>query len=244
MSGHDLSFIRDLMSVPTARDKQVKVGASNLGNPCTRCLADDLMAEAGGPVKSPFWLASWIGTAIHERLAVTMPNHWLKEHHMTLFEIDGYGEIESTTDLYLPELTLGLDYKSTTRNKLKYYKRVLEQGDESESLLPARYTLERYLNQIALYGMGVEDEGREVSDVGLFFVCRDGTGDNDVWWWDQPYDRGRAVSVAERSAKLWAWLQDGNDPDVLTKAPGCWYCLNVRGKKGRRTVIEREEVDL
>lgn len=244
MSGPDLTFIRDLMSAPTKRDLQVKVGASNLGNPCTRCLADDLMAQAGQPVKSQFWLASWIGTAIHARLEATMPGHWLKEHHMTLFEIDGYGEVESTTDLYLEELTLGLDYKSTTRTKLKYYKRVLEQDDESESLIPARYTLDRYINQTLLYGMGVENEGKVVTDVGMFFVCRDGTGDNDVWWYTQPYDREAAVRVAERSARLWAWLQAGNDPEALTKVPGCWYCLNVRGVKGRRTVIEREEVDL
>lgn len=243
MPSLDLSFIRDEMKKPTKRDLQVKVGASNLGNPCTRCLADDLLATTGTGEAGPFWLASWWGTAAHERLAGTLPDHWLKEYHLSLYEIDGYGEIESTTDLYLPSLLLALDHKTTTRAKLKHYKRVLA-DDESESLIPARYTLERYLHQIDLYALGLEAQGLPVEHVGLFFLCRDGTGDNDVWWYTQPYERERALHVADRSAKLWTWLQEGGNLDDLTQAEGCWYCLNRRGLEGNRTVIEREIIDL
>lgn len=239
----DLSFIWKLMSAPTERDKQVKVGASNLGNPCTRCLADDLLATTGSG-KSKFWLASWLGTAAHERMAETMPNGWLKERRVELFSLPGYGSIKSTTDLYLPEQRAVVDYKTTTRAKLKQYKRVLVQDDKSESLIPSRYTLDRYLNQTLLYGLGIENQGLPVDWVALLFLCRDGTGDNDIWPYHWPYDRELALRVYDRAARLWAYLQEGGSLDDLNKAEGCYYCLNLRGLEGNRTTLEREEIDL
>lgn len=244
-SSLDLGFIRDEMKRPTKRDLQVKVGASNLGNPCTRCLADDLLATESSGGAGPYWLASWLGTGAHERFEKSMPGRgWLKERRLSLFEIDGYGEVESTTDLYLEELEAVVDYKTTTRAKLRQYKRVLDNGDESESLLPARYTLERYLNQTDLYGLGCENQGLTVKHSGMFFLCRDGTGDNDIWWHTREYDRERALTVKDRADRLWAYLREGGSPEDLTQYPGCWYCLNKRGVNGPRKSIEREEIDL
>lgn len=221
-----------LLKSPTERDLQTRVGASDLSNMCTRCLADALLALKNEPEESPFWLSPRLGAGLHLLIEERAPKHGaLPEHKLVLGELPGYGLVKSTADLYVTEERLVVDAKSTKRVKLAQYKRVLLEDDPSESLLPARNTLDTYVNQTMLYGRGYELEGREVEQVGILFVCRDGAGDNDVWGVTWPYDRARADAVWARAAALWAWLDAGNDPDALKRAEGCWVCTNLRGKK-------------
>lgn len=221
-----------LLQAPTERDLQTRVGASDLSNQCSRCLADALLALKTEVDESPFWLSPRLGTALHLLVEQRAPKHGaLPEHKLVLGELPGYGPVKSTADLYHIEQRAVIDVKSTKRNKLAFYRRVIEENDPAESLIPARNTVETYLNQIMLYGRGYELEGRGVDQVGILFVCRDGAGDNDVWGWMVPYDRARADAVWARAAALWVWLDTGNDPDTLKRAEGCWVCTNLRGKK-------------
>ena len=220
-------YARNILSRPTDRDQQVKIGASNLSNMCSRCLADD-MTSAGGSVSSPYWLGATIGTAVHAYLDERNDDpDALKEFKVTIGEIEGYGVVRSTSDLFhIPSGTV-CDWKTTVRDKLVYIKRALleEQHDlEATKTAAMRHKVSGYVNQIMLYGLGMENAGYEVKRVSLGFVCRDGKGDADIWGWSTEYDREHALKVFDRGARLWAWLQEGHTPDELPSAYHCWAC--------------------
>jgi len=223
-----------LLKTPSERDLQTRVGASDLSNQCTRCLADALLALKSDAMQSDFWLAPRIGTGIHLLIEQRAPEHGaIGEHRVVLGELPGYGPVKSTLDLYITDENMVVDAKSTTRKKLAAYKRVLLEDDPSESLIPHRLTVNTYLNQLMLYGKGAQDEGYTVESVGILFICRDGAADNDVWGWPVPFDRQRADAVWARAANLWAWLDLGHDPDELNRAPGCYTCTHLRPKASR-----------
>ena len=118
----------ELFSEQTERDKQRTIGASNASNPCNKCLAEDMLGieqERGWA-----WLPAVVGTAIHElaefRLKVpgrlrTMFGEPLTEYKMVIGTVPGYGDVKSTSDLYVPDRNLVLDWKTTTKAKLKQY---------------------------------------------------------------------------------------------------------------------------
>ena len=59
-------YVKDILLRKTDRDRQRKVGASNMSNACSRCLADDLLGIPQG--SSPYNMGAIVGTAIHEYL--------------------------------------------------------------------------------------------------------------------------------------------------------------------------------
>jgi hypothetical protein len=218
------------MKQPTERDKQVKVGASNYSSLCSRCVAQDLAATTNSGGFSPYWLGAWMGTAMHNRLDEETQAHrpdWVPEQKLVMGDLAGYGTIKSTTDLYVPGLKLVTDYKSTTKAKIKYIKDALrdEPSDyDATAIKEARMKVGGYLNQVQSYGRGVVASGGEVEWVSLLFVCRDGTGDNDIWAHTVPYDQQRADEVWNRVEKLWAWLNEGHSPEELKSHPYCYAC--------------------
>lgn len=227
------SLILGLMKQQTERDQQIKVGASNFSTLCTHCLARDLLATVSGE-SGPFWLGAWLGTAMHNRLDADAQVHrptWVPEQKLVLGDLPGYGTIKSTTDLYVPEILTVVDYKSSKRDKLKHIKIALEDPEsewEGTAVKEARFKTGGYLNQLMSYGRGVVLTGREVEWVSLVFVCRDGTGDGDVWAHTVRYDPERAEAIWDRLVRLWAWLQEGHTPDELSSHPHCYAC-NHRG---------------
>ena len=225
-------FVVGVFKTLTDRDKQVKVGPSNLGSMCTRCLADDFLKDDREDI-GRFWLGSRIGTTIHEYASKVLESNKgvLTEFKVVIGEIPGYGTIKGTTDLYVIAEKLSVDFKGTTRKKLALYQRLLRDSDPSASLDSERFKMNGYLNQLMLYGLGLENAGYEVENVAVAFIARDGTGDNDFWEWTVPYDRARAEKVLARGVGLWNALQSGTDPETLPSAPGCFYCETTRERK-------------
>ena len=223
-------WVREVLREPTDRDKQKLIGPSGLGTLCTRCLADGLV-KGQYDTENRYWLGAVVGTAIHELFSsrVQRDPNVLSEHKVLIGEIPGYGIIKGTTDLYLKPQKAIVDLKSTTRKKLALYRRALVDSDVSASLVPVRHTLNGYLNQTMLYGMGMVNSGFPVKEVSLAFIPRDGTSDNDIWTWTTAYDPEQAQKVWNRALALWKWLQDGGDPDTLPSAEGCYYCTTTRG---------------
>ncbi len=222
-------YARNILSRPTDRDQQVSIGASNLSNPCARCLAEQMLSGQESTLYgTQYWLGAVIGTAVHAYLDErnTDPNA-LKERKVTIGEIPGYGVVRSTSDLFHKPAHCVVDWKTTVRDKLVYIKRALteEQHDlEATKTAQMRHKVSGYVNQIMLYGLGMENEGETVERVALVFICRDGKGDADIWGWDTEYDREHALKVFDRGARLWAWLQEGHTPDELPSAYHCWPC--------------------
>lgn len=225
-------LVLDLMRQPTERDKQVKIGASNFSTMCNHCLALDLQATHGSTVMEshPYWLGAWLGTAMHNRLEEEAKVHrptWVTESKYVMGEIPGYGIVKSTTDLYLPEHRTVTDYKSTTRAKLVFIKEALRHPAndlEATKIGEARFKVDAYQNQGLSYGRGLVLAGYPVEWVSLLFVCRDGTGDKDIWAHTFPFDMERAEKVWDRVSRMWAWLQNGHTPDELSSHPHCYAC--------------------
>lgn len=135
-----------LFEEPTARDKQRRVGPSEIGDLCQRCLADKLLGIfKDGRKGTP--LAPLIGTAFHE-YAETLEldkqfdlwdkNHdpmWkyfhpgedierypglvLVETKVTVGEAGDYGVIKGTMDRFDVDHKHGIDWKILTKKKAK-----------------------------------------------------------------------------------------------------------------------------
>lgn len=225
-------YVKNILRRPTERDKQRLVGASNMSNPCTRCLADDI---AGNYREQGLYdMGAVLGTAIHDYLDKrNNDENAVKEAKVLLGPIQGYGDITSRTDLYRKDAKQILDFKTTSRDKMATYRRIIENGSEdgfdSETMEKARTTLTQYVHQAMLYAYGAEEAGAEVKSVAIVFVCRDGQIiDRDIWGFEMPYDRHIAENTFDRTMNLYNWLQAGNDVNQLESHPDCYYCSEVR----------------
>ena len=225
-------ILLELLLEPTERDKQVKVGASNFAQPCPRCLADALsgVRQEQGYAR----MGAVIGTAVHDLLDKRVQElhpTWEPEQRVYLGTLPGYGDIKSTTDLYIPELLTCVDWKTTTKAKLVFIKAALttEPNDyEITAIAEARYKVLGYLYQLFSYARGLELAGKKVEWVSLGFVCRDAVGDKDIWAWTTEYDPDAADKVWNRLERLWEALQGGLDPASLTSHPRCYNCNHNR----------------
>lgn len=240
MTSSVASQIRDitigLLAQETERDQQRLVGASNLSNPCTRCLAEDMngMLDPAQEVapRGKYYLGAVIGTAIHALLEERASDaELLPEHRVVIGEIPGYGVLKSTSDLYVRDLKASVDYKTTTKQKLTTYQTAarLEPSDlEPETTVKARLTLKQYLVQLNLYGKGMEDAGFDVDTVNVVFICRDAKTEEDVWAYSQPYDRSIAQAALDRAARIWQALVEGKEVETFKSHPLCYRCSVLR----------------
>ena len=229
-------YVKNLFNQGSERDRQRMIGASNMSSACTRCLADDML-QVTRP-QGVYDMGKEVGTAIHAYLEDRNRDWYaLPERKVVIGTIEGYGEISSTTDLVRIDPDTGgvhiVDFKTTARDKLSWYRAVVQQDPEFDSPLQAkaRWTLSQYFRQAQLYALGVHNTlHMEPAQVDIVFVCRDGQiVDRDIWGHSMPYDPALAETTFNRAAKLWEWLQtSGNDPDDLPSQEHCYYCSVVR----------------
>lgn len=133
-----------LLTAPTARDKQRRIGASNLSNGCDYCLACNFQGDdRATPITDRAWMGRVLGTAFHavleQRINEALDFDGLEgellqaaqaqmqtliglhpdaksEVHTLFAHIVGYGDVGGTIDLQLPG-QIG-DWKGSTRKKL------------------------------------------------------------------------------------------------------------------------------
>ena len=221
------NYVRDLFKEKTARDKQRIVGASQVSDPCTKCLAEAM--ATGANHQSEYNMGARVGTAIHEWLELNNPDpHALKEYNGLIDVVPGYGDIRSTTDLYRLDKKNLVDFKTSTRDKLEKY-----QHDWEREIPNA--TLDRYFRQATLYAYMVEGE---VEKVSIVFICRDGQiVDRDIVGFSIPYQENIAVNAMNRVKKIWAYLESGGRWEDCNSYPGCFTCERVR------PLIASQEID-
>lgn len=215
-----------LFKQQSERDKQRKVGASNISDPCTRHLAMAMLGEPEQPMK--YWMGGKIGTAIHAFIEHSIASSdaaifddCLVERKITLGEIDGYGIVNSKPDLVLPSIKHLIDWKTTDRKKIKKLQDLVD-GIKYDP--KAEYTMQKYLGQAALYSWGLGHDGIEIEDNSIVFINRDGTYDNDIWVHTVKYDESIAVALWNRASALWAELQDGSHPMDYQGNEHCFKC--------------------
>lgn len=217
----------DLLKTPSDRDKQRKVGASNISDPCDYCLG---RALHGGPSEpSRWWLGARIGTAIHNTLETEAEKHIdtprsyhfdsLRgariEERITLGVIDGYGVIGSKPDLVLVTEHHLVDHKTSTKEKIKRYKL---------DGVPLAY-----IYQTQLYAWGLNKQGTPIERISLNFIARDGTQDGDIWVTSFDYDESLALRAWNRLEMIWNFLQDGGTLAELDSHEDCFKC-NISGR--------------
>ena len=208
------------------RDRQRKVGASQISDPCTRHLAKALLQEPEGEQK--YWLGGKIGTAIHSFLESAIFSDEsdilagaLVEQKINLGNVNGYGTVSSKPDLVLPASQHLVDWKTSSRAKVKKLKDLAD-GLKQES--SSEYTLKKYIGQTQLYAWGVNNSGIKVDGISLVFINRDGTYENDIWVHTYDYDESLAVALWNRLIRLWDELQNGAHPDNYPINPDCYKC--------------------
>lgn len=231
--------LRDLLvglwKVPTDRDKQRLVGPSNISNECSRCLAEDLLQHE--QPESQYTMGAKIGTAIHESLereALKRPD-LTPETKVTIAEVEGYGVIKGTSDLYIKKRKAVVDHKSSTKEKVDVYRTLKTLGRlnepaefEPETYTKGRKVVKRYKLQADIYGLGVENRGDEVETVALNFIPRDAKTYDDLYVMEFDYDREAALRAIERVRRLWSALQEGRDPATIKSDEHCFVCSVLR----------------
>lgn len=215
-----------LFQLQTERDKQHKVGASQISDPCTHHLAHALVGTPEAPMK--YWMGGKVGTAVHSFLEDAIEKtddqffaDAIVEQKIELGEIDGYGLVSSKPDLVLPSKQLLLDWKTTTRAKVK---KIQNYVDGVKSDAGTEYTLQKYLGQANLYAWGLNNLGTPISDISIVFINRDGTYENDIYVLNTDYDEQLAVDLWQRVANLWAELSAGKTPADYEAHPECFKC--------------------
>ena len=223
------AWTREIIVRPSDRDKQVKVGASNMSQPCARHLAFDMLGiNQEKEVHPVYGMKAVIGTAVHAYIEnMNRDPDVLVEVRVTLGEIPGYGTVKSTSDqFHVPTGTVG-DLKTTETKKLPDIQaawRGVHRGYEVDNF--QSYAVQSHINQMHLYGLGQENAGYDVNWLQITYVCRDGGSPENHIWGSPPlrYDRDHALKVWNRAVDLWKWLQDGNDVNTLEHTKGCFPC--------------------
>jgi hypothetical protein len=215
-----------LFQQKSERDQQKNVGASNISDPCTRHLAKALLREQEPEAK--YWLGGKIGTAIHSFIesAIFVDKSdifidALVEQKISLGDITGYGSINSKPDLVLPSVKHLVDWKTSSRPKVKKLKDLVD-GLKYDS--GAEYTMQKYIGQAQLYAWGLNRAEVPIDAVSLVFINRDGNYENDIWVHTVPYEESIAVALWDRVVSLWAELQAGAHPDNYALNPECFKC--------------------
>lgn len=208
------------------RDKQRKVGASQISDPCTRHLAHALVGTESAPQK--YWMGGKIGTAIHGFIESAIAtsgsglfDNAIVEHKIILGDVGSYGTVSSKPDLVLPNHKTLIDWKTTSRAKIK---KIQNYVDGLKDDAASAYTVQKYLGQANLYAWGLNKSGIEIEDIALVFINRDGTYENDIYVLPTKYDEPFAVGLWERLQNLWAELDAGAHPNDYTGHPECYKC--------------------
>lgn len=220
-------FAVSLLNAETARDRQRSIGPSQIGDPCLRHLAYALVSETDVPQK--YWLGAVIGTAIHALLEERVGDREgaIVEEKVYIGELEGYGTINGSADLVLEDEKLLIDWKTTSRPKIKKLKDFVYGVKDDDA---SRYTMQKYLAQTQLYAWGLNRSGIEVDKIAICFINRDGTCETDVWTYDLAYDEAFAVAIWDRLGTVWKELQDGKHPQDYDAHPECYKCsIGIEG---------------
>lgn len=197
-----------LGSATKPRTLQVAVGSSEAGQRCDRRIAYRLHGVRPCNFRDP--LRSLVGEEFHLALAdmFTRLNagsaRWLVEAPIL------YRGMPGTVDLYDRHTRTIVDWKSSTRSKIRQVRR---EGP------PVHYKV-----QLQIYAAGLRAQGEDPQRVALAYVPTDGEL-SDLWCWVSPVDERMAVDALDRIEKL-----AGVEPAEATPTPDrlCPWCSHFR----------------
>jgi hypothetical protein len=170
------------------RSLQKEIGPSQAGSVCSRRLAL-IMSLHGGDGDKGDPLPSMVGTAMHGTMDLVM--QFANEKHgweRFLTEKRVERPIAGTCDLYDNETKRVLDWKFPGPTAFAKYRKLF---------LAKNNPQHEYREQIHLYGLGYENLGYDVEEVGLIFLPRAGRL-RDMHIFLEPFNRKRAEGIGEK----------------------------------------------
>jgi hypothetical protein len=169
------------------RSQQTDLGPSEIGSPCTRCLARAVLGKRIERLDRDNWCAN-IGTAVHawladaaERSNLRHGMRWAQE--MRVYPSTSLMPSGGSLDLWDARTNTVVDHKCVgemQRRKIK-----------AEGPKPA------YRVQSHLYGLGLTNAGVRVDNVALAIWPRGGRL-RDLYVWTEPYDEAVAMAALDR----------------------------------------------
>lgn len=191
------------------RSLQKAVGVSEIGADCQRQLAYKIAGVPPTNIDSDP-MPSIIGTGFHMHVQKMIerldPRRYLVETPVTWRGIPG------TVDLYDRRRRLVVDWKSTSKAKLR---RLRADGP------PMRARV-----QVQIYAQALAQLGEAPERVALAYVPRDGSLD-ELWVWSAPLDRPLVDTWLLRYEELVRQVTEaGIDPGAIPAKPSrlCSYC--------------------
>lgn len=191
----------DIVNQP--RSQQARIGPSELGIPCDRCLAHKLAGTPERVTAHRQWLP-YVGTAMHAQLAdafmernqATGANmRWLVETTVSVGDIDGV-DITGHADLF--DLATGtvVDWKLVGKTTLDNALKPNPKTGLANGPTP------QYRVQAHLYGRGFTRRGLTVNRVAIYYLPRNGLSLRDGWYWSEPYDERIAIGALDRANRI------------------------------------------
>jgi hypothetical protein len=209
----ELRSILEAAMLNAPRSLQERIGPSELGIECGRCLAHKLAGTPERPEAA--WLPQ-IGTAVHEwaetvmlrhehvRGTLGMPGRFLPECRVTVGVVGGV-EISGSTDVFDTHTGTVVDWKVVGTTTLKAAK--------------AHGASLQYQRQAHLYGKGWEDAGYQVRSVLIYFLPRNAMTLADAYPWQTNYDRQNALATLLRANEIALAIHDHGLDKVLAGIP-------------------------
>lgn len=212
----DLRMMATEAERSSPRTVQTAIGPSEIGDPCTRCLAAKILGVFVDQGMSDPWCRI-IGTAVHAWLdeAAARQNvardhaRWIPEHRV--FPDPELLPVGGSADLYDSDRRIVIDHKIVGKTQQNKYK------TNGPGL--------RYRRQAHLYGLGYSLKGHQVDHVAMAFWLRGGYL-SDLWVHVEPYDEAVATETLDRYRML-RDLVLPLGPNILPNLPTdpeCYSC--------------------
>lgn len=198
------------------RSQQTAIGPSEVGNPCTRCLARHALGMRVTRDYDDPWCRI-LGTAGHTWLDEAAEAWNVRNNRGRLIadlHVNPHPDLipaGGRLDLYDEETHTVVDHKIVGTDQLRKY-RLSGPGP-------------RYRTQVHVYGLGQSRTGKKVEHVAVAFWPRGGRL-SDLHVWTEPYQ----PDVAMTALKRWETIRDqalAIGPGILPHLPAdpsCWDC--------------------
>jgi len=214
----------EIITEPSDRDEQVKIGPSDMATDCLYCLGRKMAGEKIGR----WTMFPWLGTAIHTLIEKTRdrlrPRPGFNDMAWQLFgedraefekrvevcTIPGYGTIYGSIDVFLRVQLAIVDWKSSSKKKVSQYK---------TNSVPLSY-----VGQLTMYMHALRLLGYDVTQGVLVFIPRDAAKVEDIWTFPVEYQEQNALSLIKRCTDVFAWVR-ANRHHELPKHADCYNCF-------------------
>jgi hypothetical protein len=195
------------------RTQQKRIGPSEIGISCTRCLT--LKLAGVEEIREAAWLP-WIGTAVHSQLdlAFSAANasyiehaggpRFLTETKVSIGHIGGI-EITGSSDLLDMYEALVVDFKIVGKSTLDSVKR----GGPTDV----------YRVQGHCYGRGHIRAGRVINTVSILYLPRNAPSLDSAYFWSEPFDESVALVAINRADEIAIAISDWGLASVLKETP-------------------------